>query len=144
MGGGSSKSRTSHTTNTEVNSTTTTTMRDVGLTGGAAVDMAAVLQSGSVRRDEINAELINNIVQATGNSWNQLIGGAGLLVETSAKVAEHTIDLAPIMTEKAREGFTEGAKAGVESTQASTKTAMMLPMAMIVLLGGIMLMRKRA
>jgi len=98
MGGGSSKSSSSQDITTITETTTSTSMGDVGLTGAQAVDMAAVLESGAVQRAQINADFLAPVVQATGNAWNQLVGGAGQLVQTSAKVAENTIDVLPIIT----------------------------------------------
>lgn len=111
MGGGSSKSKTTQHTTTNVSTSTTTKMGDVGFTGAQAVDMAAVIESGAIARSEINADVLNNMILATGNAWNQLIGGAGCLVETSADIAENTIKQAPVITKEAAQAAVKAAEA---------------------------------
>lgn len=95
--GGSSKSKTSEVKTTTVNTTTSTQMGDVGLTGAQMVDMSAVLESGGIERERIAADTIGNLVMATGNAWNQLIGGAEGIVETARGVSEHIIDRTPVL-----------------------------------------------
>jgi hypothetical protein len=84
MGGGDSS--TSEKT-TETVTTTTTTINDIGLTGAQAVDMAAVLESGGIRREEIAAATLEKLVQGVGSSYQQLIGGASDLVTTAGQVS---------------------------------------------------------
>lgn len=95
--GGSSKSKTTENKTTTVNTTTSTQMGDVGLTGSQMVDMAAVLESGGIERERIAADTINNLVMATGNAWNQLVGGASSMVETAKIVSENIVDRTPIL-----------------------------------------------
>jgi len=85
MGGGGSSSKQEQ--STETNTTTTTTIRDIGLTGGAATDIAAIFQSGVIEQEQIIADTINNLIQAAGEGYNQLIGGAGLLVESGQEMS---------------------------------------------------------
>lgn len=81
MGGGP-KAETKNTT--EVITNTTTEIRDIGVTGAQAVDFVAVMESGAVARNEVVVDLLQNLVQQTGEGWNRLIGGASELVETQA------------------------------------------------------------
>lgn len=114
MGDSKSKSSSSTRYTTTYNTTTTTTMRDVGLTGAQAVDLAAVIEMGGTQRHQLTADLLGGFVQATGNAWNTLIGGAGDFVETSRAVSEnivresvdHGLDLA-ILGARAGERYAE-------------------------------------
>lgn len=141
MGGGSSESKTTNYTTTSVDTDTTTRIRDIGFTGAQAVDMAAVIETGSIARDEISAEVLNNLVQATGNAWNQLIGGAGKMVETSAIVSENVINQLPMITKEATKPLEEVAEAIKEGK------GNMVPIAIAVagvgVLGFLTLSRKR-
>lgn len=101
--GGSSKSKTSEVKTTNVTTTTSTKMGDVGLTGAQMVDMAAVLETGGIERERIASDTINNLVQATGNAWTRLIGGASDMVETSAEISEYVVDRVPILLQPATE-----------------------------------------
>jgi len=71
----------------DVTTTTTTTLRDIGLTGAQAVDLASVLESGSIARTQINADLMEGLLQTVGSSCQALTGGAGKLVQTAGEVA---------------------------------------------------------
>jgi len=83
MGG----SRSSDTKTTEINTTTTTSMGDVGLTGQSAVDMAAILQTGAIESTRISAASLDTLIQTVGKSSQQLIGGASELVRTQGEIA---------------------------------------------------------
>jgi len=83
MGGSSS----SDTKTTEINTTTTTSMGDVGLTGQSAVDMAAILQTGAIESTRISAASLDTLIQTVGKSSQQLIGGASELVRTQGEIA---------------------------------------------------------
>lgn len=74
-------------TATTVETTTTTTMRDIGLTGAQAVDLASVLESGSIARTQINADLMEGLLQTVGAGAQALVGGAGKLTQTAGEVA---------------------------------------------------------
>ncbi len=93
MGKGPS-SATEKTTN--VTTTTTTNIRDVGLTGKDAVDMATILEFGGIERTRISADLVNSISQSAGATLQQLIGGAtefgNLLVTTGADTGRGLIE----------------------------------------------------
>jgi len=80
MGGlfGGSESTTTQQRITET--TTTTNMGDIGFTGQAAVDLAAIIEAGGIAREQIQADVMDSIAQATGAGWNQLVGGASDLV----------------------------------------------------------------
>jgi len=71
----------------EVTTTTSTTMRDIGLTGAQAVDLASVLESGSIARTQISADLVESVLQTVGDSYQSLSGGAGILTQTAGEVA---------------------------------------------------------
>lgn len=73
---------------TKITTTTTTNMRDVGLTGQNAVDMAAVLQTGAIERTRISAASLDNIIQTVGKTSQQLVGGASDLVEAQKDLYE--------------------------------------------------------
>lgn len=77
---------------TTVTTNTTTNIRDVGLTGDAAVALATALEQGSVLRDEVSSETIRGVAQVQGQSFNQLIGGAGKLLDASVKQTSSTDD----------------------------------------------------
>lgn len=90
MGG----SKSSDTKTTDINTTTTTTMRDVGLTGQNAVDMAAILSTGAIESTRISAASLDTLIQTVGKSSQQLIGGASELVRTQGDIAAHTAQAA--------------------------------------------------
>ena len=71
---------------TEITTTTTTNMRDVGLTGQHAVDMAAVMQTGAIESTRISATSLDHLIQQTGKTAQQLIGGASNLVRTQGEI----------------------------------------------------------
>ena len=73
---------------TAITTNTTTTMRDVGLTGQNAVDMAAVMQTGAIETTRIAATSLDKLVQASGKTAQQLIGGASDLVRTQGELAQ--------------------------------------------------------
>jgi len=83
--GSQSKSKTTKTTN--IITTTNTSMRDVGLTGQNAVDLAAILSMGGIEQTRIAASSLDNLVQTIGKSSQQLIGGASELVRTQGDIA---------------------------------------------------------
>ena len=83
---GGSKSSDKKTTN--ITTTTETTMRDVGLTGQNAVDMAAVLETGAIERTRISATSFDNLIQSVGKTHQQLIGGASNLIEAQKDLYE--------------------------------------------------------
>lgn len=85
-----SSSKKSTTQNITTNTTTETNIRDIGLSGAAAVDLAEVLQFGAVESEAIRASSFDKLVQQSGSNYNQLIGGASNLIET---VAETSRDL---------------------------------------------------
>ena len=83
MGG----SKSSDKKETHVTTTTTTNIRDVGLTGRNAVDMAAILQTGAIESTRISAASLDTLIQTVGKSSQQLIGGASELVKTQGEIA---------------------------------------------------------
>lgn len=84
MGGHKSKQK----QETKTTTTTTTTIRDIGLTGAHATDLAAILEQGSVEREQIVADTLETLIQGAGSAYQQLIGGASDLVQTSREVSE--------------------------------------------------------
>jgi len=96
MGGGGSSSSQEETT--QVTTETTTEIGEIGLTGSDAVALAAVLEQGGLEREAIAAEGLQRIAQEQGQSFRNLVGGAGLLTVTSGAVSE----------ELAREGGATG------------------------------------
>jgi len=83
---------------TSVTTNTTTNIRDVGLTGDAAVALANALEQGGVLREEIASETIKGVAQTQGQSFNQLIGGAGKLLDASAKQSSGDSDKFVLVT----------------------------------------------
>ena len=83
---GGSSSKTKKITN--ITTTTKTNIRDVGLTGQNAVDMAAILQTGAIESSRISAASMNNLMQTVGKSSQQLIGGASDLIRTQGDIAQ--------------------------------------------------------
>lgn len=83
MGG----SKSSDTKTTNITTTTETTMRDVGLTGQSAVDMAAIMQTGAIEQTRISASTLESLMQTVGKTSQQLIGGASDLVRTQGDMA---------------------------------------------------------
>lgn len=73
---------------TRITTTTKTNIRDVGLTGKNAVDMAAVMQTGAIETTRISASVLNNLIQQSGKSAQQLIGGASDLVRTQGEITK--------------------------------------------------------
>ena len=61
---------------------TTTNIRDVGLTGGAAVDTVKILSEGATDREALALGTVQAINQQAGANFNQLVGGAGIGVAT--------------------------------------------------------------
>lgn len=57
--------------------------RDIGLTGAAAVDLAAVLTRGTVEQGVTQQTGLNTLTQEVGKSYNTLVGGASDLVRTA-------------------------------------------------------------
>ena len=81
-------SKSSDVKETNITTTTQTTMRDVGLTGQNAVDMAAVMQTGAIEQTRISATTLNNLMQTVGKTSQQLIGGASDMIRTQGEIAK--------------------------------------------------------
>jgi hypothetical protein len=98
MGGSSSSSKHEQTENIETNTITTTTTEtnigDIGLTGSDAVALADILQAGSIQSQRIQAEALTKISQDIGSSWQQLVGGAGLIATTAGEQSGKLLDTA--------------------------------------------------
>lgn len=92
MGGGSASSQKIDEETTQITTTTTTTVGDIGLTGDDAVDMAALLESGTTERMKIAGDVIKNLINTTGEGYNQLIAGAGNLVLEAGKASEEIVE----------------------------------------------------
>lgn len=92
-------------------------MRDVGLTGANAVALAGILDTGATNRAAIaesgittragrSLDTVDYLIQQTGNTNNQLIGGAGALVVNAAELSTALIGEG----RRASESFVETAK----------------------------------
>lgn len=84
MGGSKSSDKKS----TKIITTTTTNIRDVGLTGQNSVDMAAILQTGAIENTRISAASLDTLIQTAGKTAQQLIGGASDLVRTQGEISQ--------------------------------------------------------
>jgi len=71
---------------------TTTTIGEIGLTGGAAVDTVKVLSQGATDREALALGTVQAINQQAGANFNQLVGGAGVLTRSAESVALRTLD----------------------------------------------------
>lgn len=101
MGGGGGEAPSSTTQYTsEVVTNTTTSLRDVGLTGANAVDLAAVLESGAIATNNINAKTLDHLIQEVGAGFKQLIGGAGKLVDTAGSVSSDSMSKSKAVSDK--------------------------------------------
>jgi len=98
--GGSSKSAIS----TVVTTNTTTNIRDIGITGGQAIDLENIIQQGSIEREAIRADSINKVTQEIGSAWNALIGGAGALVQSGKEISAKQAEALPAMLEMVQSG----------------------------------------
>lgn len=82
-----SSKKTQQTTNVTTN--TTTNIRDIGLSGQHAVDLASVVMGSLAEQQKTSVRHVDNLVQQTGRTAQQLIGGASSLVQTGqAQVKE--------------------------------------------------------
>lgn len=89
MGGdSSSEKRTENTTN--VTTETTTNIRDVGLTGANAVELAKTLDQGATSRQSIAADTVKTLSQQASSGFQNLVGGAGAIVDSANERAAET------------------------------------------------------
>lgn len=72
---------------TSVTTTTSTSVRDIGLTGRDAVAMAGIINRGGVQREQISAARFDSLLQHAGKAYEQLIGGASTLVASAGAQA---------------------------------------------------------
>jgi hypothetical protein len=83
--GGSKSSTTKTTANSTTNtSTNITQIGSLGFTGQDAVALAGTLEQGSLYSQQLLAAQEHDLVQASGDAYSQLIGGASELVRTGA------------------------------------------------------------
>jgi len=75
-----SSSKAISTKRSEYVTTTNTNIRDIGLSGQHAVDLAAILSTGAIEQQRLGAVAVDKIVQTAGNSAQQLVGGASNLI----------------------------------------------------------------
>lgn len=75
---GSKKSSTEKTTNITTN--TSTRIRDVGLTGQNALDLASILEQGGIEREEIALDRFEILANEQGAGFSRLVGGASDLI----------------------------------------------------------------
>ena len=76
---------------TNVNTTTTTTIRDVGVTGAHAVSLAKNAGDQGVRIAQIGADVVRSAAQESGYQFRQLVGGAGELLRRSSEASQREI-----------------------------------------------------
>ena len=79
---------------TNVNTTTVSTVRDVGVTGAHAVALANNAGNQGVRIAQIGADLVRSTAQESGYQFKQLIGGAGMILARSAESSGREITAA--------------------------------------------------
>lgn len=94
MAKGSSSNQQKQETRTDIRTTTNTNIRDIGLTGKDAVNLAYVLGQVDTQNTATAAALVDRIVQEQGAGYKQLVGGAGVLVETARGFGEKLLDTA--------------------------------------------------
>jgi len=88
MGGSKSSQQKTQT----INTTTTTNIRDIGFTGAHAVQLADILEAGTLAQTQVNADLVKSVLQETGDKWNALVGGAGDLVQTAGETSKELME----------------------------------------------------
>lgn len=89
FGGGNSA--TNNTTNTTTETKTISTIRDIGLTGTDATNIAGALAQASVLTTEIGSETLKTLSQETGASYGRLVNGASDLINSSERYARETV-----------------------------------------------------
>ena len=89
MGFFGSDSKTRKTTN--ITTTTSTMMRDIGLTGAHATNMASILETGALERQRITAGTLDNLIQTVGKTSQNLIGGASNLIRTQGETTKRQL-----------------------------------------------------
>lgn len=80
----SSSQKTENLTQTET--TTTSQVHDIGLTGNAAVALANTLAGAGATVSNQGLATLQADTQQVGSNYNQLVGGAGLLTQTGGQV----------------------------------------------------------
>lgn len=69
---------------TQTKTTTSSQVHDIGLTGNAAVALANTLAGATTQ----GLSAVQTVSQQSGDNFNQLVGGAGLLTQTAGAVAQ--------------------------------------------------------
>lgn len=130
-----SSSKSSVATVTNIETHTTSTMRDMGITGAMGVELADIVQHGTTERARIGAKLVDQMITSVGGTYAKLIGGAGdyaaELVGTGAKEKAATIEAGERTVTKLLEA----------ATPESTLLKKAIPYAVAALLGVFLLMR---
>lgn len=77
-----------------ISANTSVTTGDIGLTGANAVALATVLQRGAIESDAIQSQSLRAIVQQSGASYQQLVGGANNLIYTAGDIGRESANIA--------------------------------------------------
>jgi len=72
---GSKKYTTANTTN--VTTTTSTRIRDIGVTGAHGIELERIMQQGTTDRALISAGVMDRMLTKVGGAYEKLVGGAG-------------------------------------------------------------------
>jgi|LGOV01.1.fsa_nt_gb hypothetical protein len=71
---------------TAVHTTTNTSINDIGLTGQNAVDLASVVEIGSIQRDQIRGGVMETIFLGASDMYQSLLGGASKTLQDANQV----------------------------------------------------------
>lgn len=63
-----------------------------GLQGQDAVQLATVMEAGGTDRATLTSKTLESLYQTVGNSYQQLVGGANALIQTSQAVAGQGVE----------------------------------------------------
>lgn len=89
-----SGSKSSNKNKTYVNTSTSTKIRDIGVTGANAVALAKTAGDQGIRIAQIGADLVRSTAQESGYQFKQLIGGASMVLMRSAESSGREITAA--------------------------------------------------
>lgn len=115
FGGGTSENK--QTTNTTYDTTTTTEIHDIGLTGVNAENITNTLAAAAVGITDSGIRGVETLVGGVGDSYQQLIGGAGHFFDNAGSVLEKEVASATTVAG----GLTDAAQHASDSTYALTK-----------------------
>ena len=96
----------SSSSSSQVTTNTTTQLRDIGLTGDAAVALAGTLAGATVNIAQIGADVLKTEAQQQGEGFKQLIGGASEVIRSardqSSSVLSSATDQANLIVQSAQ------------------------------------------